>query len=127
MANLNSASGSWILHFAELGSGPASGPPSAVSASAELAMPVPIRKVDPKYPPDLIEQNIQGEVVLYGIVRADGSVDSIQVARTLDPQLDANAKSAFAQWKFQPASKSGGGPIDLEVIAHIPFKIRDDR
>jgi TonB family protein len=126
MANLNSASGSWILHFAELGSGPASGAPPVVSASAELAMPVPIRKVDPKYPPDLIEQNVQGEVVLYAIVRADGSVDSIQVARTLDPQLDANAKSAFAQWKFQPGSKSGA-PIDLEVIAHIPFKIRDDR
>jgi protein TonB len=96
------------------------------SASSELSMPVPVRKVDPKYPPELIEQNVQGEVVLYGIVRADGSVDSIQVARTLDPQLDANAKSAFAQWKFQPASKSGT-PVDLEVIAHIPFKIRDDR
>ncbi len=122
MANLNSASGSWILHFAELGSGQLGMP----SASSELAMPVPIRKVDPKYPPELIEQNVQGEVVLYGIVRADGSVDSIQVARTLDPQLDANAKSAFAQWKFQPGSKAGT-PVDLEVIAHIPFKIRDDR
>lgn len=122
MANINSASGSWILHFAELGSGPG----AALSASADIAMPVPMRKVDPKYPPDLIEQNVQGEVVLYGIVRADGSVDSIQVARSLDPQLDANSKSAFAQWKFQPASKSGT-PVDLEVIAHIPFKIRDDR
>jgi protein TonB len=123
MANINSASGSWILHFAELGGGPAA---VALSASAELAMPVPIRKVDPKYPPDLIEQNVQGEVVLYGVVRADGSVDSIQVARSLDPQLDANAKSAFAQWKFQAGSKSGTS-VDLEVIAHIPFKIRDDR
>lgn len=123
MANINSASGSWILHFAELGGGPAA---VALSASAELAMPVPVRKVDPKYPPDLIEQNVQGEVVLYAIVRADGSVDSIQVARSLDPQLDANAKSAFAQWKFQAGSKSGTS-VDLEVIAHIPFKIRDDR
>jgi TonB family protein len=122
MANISSASGSWILHFAELSSGPGAVP----SVSSELAMPVPVRKVDPKYPPDLIEQNVQGEVVLYGIIRADGSVDSIQVARTLDPQLDANAKSAFAQWKFQPGSKSGT-PVDLEVIAHIPFKIRDDR
>jgi TonB family protein len=118
MANINSASGSWVLHFAELGSGPA--------ASSELAMPVPVRKVDPKFPPELIEQNVQGEIVLYGIVHADGSVDSIQVARGLDPQLDANAKSAFAQWKFQPGSKSGTA-VDLEVIAHIPFKIRDDR
>jgi TonB family protein len=122
MANLNSASGSWILHFAELGSVPGAAP----LASAELAMPVPVRKVDPKYPPDLIEQNVQGEVILYGIVHANGSVDSLQVARSLDPQLDANAKSAFAQWKFQPASKAGT-PVDLEVIAHIPFKIRDDR
>jgi protein TonB len=89
-------------------------------------MPVPVRKVDPKYPPDLIEQNVQGEVILYAIVHANGAVDSIQVARSLDPQLDANAKSAFAQWKFQPASKAGT-PVDLEVIAHIPFKIRDDR
>jgi TonB family protein len=122
MANLNSASGSWILHFAELGSSPVGTP----SPSSELAMPVPIRKVDPKYPPDLIEQNVQGEVILYAVIRADGSVDSIQVARTLDPQLDANAKSAFAQWKFQAGSKAGT-PVDLEVIAHIPFKIRDDR
>ena len=122
MANINSASGSWILHFAELGGAPAAAP----SVSSELAMPVPIRKVDPKFPPDLIEQNVQGEVVLYGVVRADGSVDSIQVARGLEPQLDANAKSAFAQWKFQPGSKSGTA-VDLEVIAHIPFKILDDR
>jgi TonB family protein len=122
MANLNSASGSWILHFAELGSGPVGTP----SASSELAMPVPIRKVDPKYPPDLIEQNVQGEVILYAVIRADGSVDSIQVVHGVDPQLDANAKSAFAQWKFQPGSKAGT-PVDLEVIAYIPFKIRDDR
>jgi TonB family protein len=122
MANLNSASGSWILHFAELGSEPGFTP----ALPADLSMPVPIRKVDPKYPPDLIEQNVQGEVVLYGVIRANGSVDSIQVARSLDPQLDANAKSAFAQWKFIPGSRAGA-PVDLEVIAHIPFKIRDDR
>ena len=122
MANINSASGSWILHFAELGAGPGATP----AIPADLSMPVPMRKVDPKYPPDLIEQNVQGEVILYGIIRADGSVDSIQVVRSVDPQLDTNAKSAFAQWKFHPASKAGA-PVDLEVIAHIPFKIRDDR
>jgi protein TonB len=130
MANLNSSSGSWILHFAELGSSSAAaysaGTAATPSTAADLAMPVPTRKLDPKYPPDLIEQNIQGEVVLYGVVRADGSVNNIQVVRSLDPQLDANAKSAFAQWKFSPASKAGT-PVDLQVIAHIPFKIRDDR
>jgi TonB family protein len=120
MANINSASGSWILNFTELGSN------GTVSAAADLASPVAMRKVDPKYPPELIEQNVQGDVVLYAIIRANGTVDSIQVVRSVDPQLDADAKNAFAQWKFTPASK-GGMPVEIEVIAHIPFKIRDNR
>ena len=91
-----------------------------------LSGPVPETKVDPKYPPELIEQNVQGEVILYAVIRADGSVDGIQLVRGVDAQLDANAKSALAQWKFRPALKNGA-PVDLEAIVHIPFKIRDDR
>ncbi|MGB6496004.1 MAG: TonB family protein [Candidatus Acidiferrum sp.] len=122
MANLNSASGSWILHFSELGSGPA----NALPASTDLTGLAPIRKVDPKYPPDLIDQNIQGEVILYAVIRADGSVDSVQVVRSVDPQLDANAKSALSQWKFRPATK-GGVPVALEAIVHVPFVLPDNR
>jgi len=122
MANLTSASGSWILHFSELNSG-AQGP--AMTAS-ELEGLAPIRKVDPKYPPELIEQNVEGEVVLYAIIRADGSVDGIQLVHGIDPQLDANAKNAFAQWKFRPATK-GGVPVELEAIVHVPFRIPDNR
>ena len=122
MANLNSASGSWILHFSELNSGGQ----GAAMTSSELEGLAPIRKVDPKYPPELIEQNVEGEVVLYAIIRADGSVDSLQLVHSVDPVLDANAKSAFSQWKFRPATK-GGVPIDLEVIAHVPFRIPENR
>ncbi|HXJ04781.1 MAG TPA: TonB family protein [Candidatus Acidoferrum sp.] len=122
MANLTSASGSWILHFSELNSG-GQGP---AMTSSELEGLAPIRKVDPKYPPELIEQNVEGEVILYAIIRADGSVDSIQLVHSVDPVLDANAKSAFSQWKFRPAMK-GGVPVNLEVIAHVPFRIPDNR
>ncbi|MFI5094241.1 MAG: TonB family protein [Candidatus Acidiferrum sp.] len=122
MANLNSASGSWILHFSELGSG-ADGPRDVSSDLTGLA---PIRKVDPKYPPDLIDQNVEGEVVLYAVIRADGSVDSIQLVRSVDPVLDANAKNAFAQWKFRPAMKNGV-PVALEAIVHVPFRLADNR
>jgi TonB family protein len=121
-ANLNSASGSWIMNFSEL-SPNQDGPRSTSSELTGLTL---IRKVDPKYPPELIEQNVQGEVILYAVIRADGSVDSIQLVRGIDPQLDANAKSALSQWKFRPALKAGV-PVDLETIVHIPFKIRDDR
>ena len=122
MANLNSASGSWILHFSELGSGAyRPGDPAA-----DLTGLAPIHKVDPKYPPDLIDQNVEGEVILYAVIRADGSVDSVQVVRSVDPVLDANAKSALSQWKFRPAMKAGV-PIALEAIVHVPFKIADNR
>ncbi len=123
-ANLNSASGSWIMNFSELSSNQ-DGPRTSTSSS-ELTGLALVRKVDPKYPPELIEQNVQGEVILYAVIRSDGSVDSIQLVRGIDPQLDANAKSALSQWKFRPAMKAGV-PVDLEAIVHIPFKIRDDR
>jgi protein TonB len=123
-ANLNSASGSWIMNFSELNSNQDG--PRTSNSSSELTGLALVRKVDPKYPPELIEQNVQGEVILYAVIRSDGSVDSIQLVRGIDPQLDANAKSALSQWKFRPALKAGI-PVDLEAIVHIPFRIRDDR
>jgi len=62
-------------------------------------------------------------VVLYAVIRKDGTVDSIQLVRGVDPVLDANAIDALAQWKFRPAEKSGA-PIDLEAVVHIPFRSR---
>jgi len=116
MPNLNSATGSWILNFSELRTGP--GAPRVLSG--DLSGPVPLKKIDPKYPPTLINEHVEGEVILYAILRSDGSVDSIQLVRGLDEQLDANAMSALSQWKFRPASKQGV-PVELEAIVHIPF------
>jgi outer membrane biosynthesis protein TonB len=49
-------------------------------------------------------------------------VDSIQLVKGVDPQLDGNAMRALAQWKFHPALRNGE-PIDLEAIVHIPFRL----
>jgi TonB family protein len=121
MPNLTSASGSWVLNFAELKE---TAPGSYVNpGTADLAGPVPLRKVDPKYPPELRTSHVDGEVVLYAIIRKDGSVDSIQLVHSVDPHLDANAMEALAQWKFSPAEKHGE-PVDLEAVVHIPFRSR---
>jgi len=115
MPNLSSATGSWIINVSEIRSAPR-GPASP----GELAEPAPLRKVDPKYPPTLIAEHVEGEVILYAIIRRDGSVDSIQVVKRLDDLLDANSVRALAQWKFRPAERNGE-PVDLEAIVHIPF------
>jgi TonB family protein len=126
MPNLSSATGSWILKFAELdeNSNSASHAQTGASAAAHssaLSGPQALRKVDPQYPPEEIKAHVEGEVILYAIIREDGSVDSIQVARPLDPVLDKSAMDALAEWKFTPAQRNGV-PVALEAIIHIPFR-----
>jgi TonB family protein len=115
MPNLNSVTGSWLIHFSELHLA------DYRRRSGNVSAPVPLRKIDPKYPQTLMQDHVEGEVILYGVIRKDGSVDSIQVVRGIDDQLDANAVSAFAQWKFEPATKEEQ-PVDLEAIVYIPFR-----
>ena len=95
---------------------------SAPTLSARnVNAPVPVLKVDPKYPQTLIEEHVEGEVILYGVIRPDGTVDSIQLVRGIDEQLDANSIAAFSQWKFEPGTREGQ-PVPLEAIVHIPFR-----
>ncbi len=120
MPNLNSATGSWIIHFSELHAD------AAHRTASNVTSPVPVHKVDPKYPQSTVIEHIEGEVILYGVIRRDGSVESIQKVRGIDDVLDANSIEAFAQWKFQPATRDGE-PVDVEAIVHIPFKAPERR
>jgi TonB family protein len=119
MPNLNSSTGSWILNFSELRNN------ASRYATGDLSGPLPLKKVDPKYPPTAIVERVQGEVVLYAVIRRDGSVGNIQLVRGIDRQLDANAISALGQWKFRPASKQGAA-VELEAIVHIPFRLPEN-
>jgi TonB family protein len=119
MPNLTSFSGSWIVKFAEL----QDGNPPYHHEEGQLSGPTPETKVDPKYPQQLIKERVDGEVVLYAIVRKDGTVDSIQTIRSLDPALDKNAMDALSRWVFRPGTRDGK-PVDCELIIHIPFRFR---
>jgi len=117
MPNLASVTGSWMLSFVEMGADSIPGQPP----DRDLTGPVPMRKVDPKYPPALARARVEGEVVLYAVIRRDGTVDSIQLVKSLDPQLDENAMLALSRWRFRPAERSGNA-VELEAIVHIPFR-----
>jgi protein TonB len=67
---------------------------------------------------------VDGEVVLYAIIRKNGTVDNIQVVHSIDSQLDRYAMEALSRWEFRPALRDGQ-PVDLEAIVHIPFHFRD--
>jgi protein TonB len=116
MPNLTSAQGSWVMNFAELDS---DGKPAPQREG--LSGPVPLHKVDPKYPPDMVNSHVEGEVILYAIIRVDGSVDSVQLVRGVDPELDRNAMEALSRWKFRPALRNNQ-PVELEALVRIPFR-----
>jgi TonB family protein len=118
MPNLNSAGGSWVVHFAEAKSDFARD--GSVSA-ADISQPTATRKVDPAYPLQLMRENVAGTVILYAVIHADGTVGNVRVLRGVDERLDRFASDAVAQWKFEPATKNGV-PVDVEATFEIPFR-----
>jgi TonB family protein len=111
MPNLNSAGGSWVIHFAERNE----------TDKGDLSAPQAIAIADPGYPLELMKQNIHGTVTLYAVIRSDGSVGNVRVLRSVDDQLDKYASDALARWHFRPATKNGA-PVDLEAVVTIPFR-----
>jgi TonB family protein len=114
MPNLTSATGSWIIRFAEL---------KQSDDKAALTAPVAMTKVDPAYPPDVLRDRIEGTVTLYAIIRSDGRVDDIRVLDSLDSRLDENAVQALSRWRFRPGIKNGE-PVAVEAVVQIPFRMR---
>jgi protein TonB len=121
MPNLTSQTGSWVLRFAEMSEARNTAPGGAAD-SYPLAAPVPLKKVDPKYPSDLRRMGVEGTVSLYGIIHEDGSVDHVQVVQGLHNELDQNAIEAFKRWRFAPGYKNGAA-VALEVVIEIPFRL----
>jgi TonB family protein len=114
MPNLNSAGGSWVIRFAEINQG-------ATADSAGLSAPTATRKVDPAYPLQLMRENVEGTVIVYAVIHADGSVGAVRVLRGIDDRIDPFARQAISQWKFRPATKHGA-PVDVEATFLIPFR-----
>ena len=122
MPNLNSAGGSWVVHFAE--AKPESSPRAQNAPAEDLSQPMATRTVDPAYPLELMRENVAGTVILYALIRADGSVGKVSVLRGVDERLNRFAREAVSQWRFQPARKNGV-PVDVEATFQIPFRPRE--
>jgi TonB family protein len=115
MPNLNSAGGSWVMHFAEQREDEKKG---------DLVAPVATRTADPEYPLELMKQNVRGTVILAAVINEDGSVGEVRVLNSIDDRLDEYASSALARWRFLPALKNGS-PVALQAVVMIPFRPRE--
>lgn len=88
-----------------------------------VTSPTVLSRVDPEYSEDARRARHQGTVVLEAIVRRDGSVEILGVAKGLGYGLDENAIAALSQWTFSPGKKNGQ-PVDVRLSIEVNFTLR---
>lgn len=77
----------------------------------------------PAFPEQAAARGAQGAVVLYGTVKADGTVADITTLESPDHDLEAAAVEAWKTWKYQPM-KLNGQPVDCRELYVFQFELR---
>lgn len=88
-----------------------------------VTIPSVTYKVNPEYTPEAKAAKIQGTVTLTLVVNTLGRADDLQVTKSLDPGLDANAVGALSQWLFKPGTKDGQA-VDVGVTIEVNFRLQ---
>ena len=98
--------------------------PMAAESTADMP-PVPINPVSPMiYPPSLLEQGIEGRVLLRLYVDVQGKLlgDSTRVAESSGyPALDSAAVQGAASLRFSPAMRRGR-PVAAPFLQPVHFR-----
>lgn len=77
-----------------------------------------------RYPVDALERGVEGKVFVKFIITKDGSIDNVTVARSVDPDLDAEAVRVVKLLpKFTPG-KQNGNAVNVFYSVPISFQIK---
>jgi homoserine O-acetyltransferase/O-succinyltransferase len=77
----------------------------------------------PSYTDYARSHHISGDVLLWAIVWADGSVKAIRVQRGVEPSLDQSAVETVRTWRFEPAMKDGQ-PVAVQLNIEVTFRLQ---
>jgi len=88
--------------------------------------PRAISAPDPKYPEKARHDKIQGTVLLWLEVGADGKPSNFKVTRGVGHGLDEEAIDAVKQWKFEPATLNGK-PVPVMINVEVNFRLAGKR
>ena len=78
-----------------------------------------------KYPVLCRENKIQGRVVISFTIDTDGTITDAEVARSVDPLLDAEALRAISQMPAWTPGKIGGKNVKVRYSVPINFRLND--
>jgi len=94
----------------------------AVRVGGNIKAPVKIKDVRPVYPPVAQQARVSGMVIVEARIGADGSVEAVQVLRSI-PLLDEAALEAVRQWKFTPTLLNGV-PVPVMMTMTVNFTLQ---
>jgi TonB family protein len=100
---------------------PAPGP-GVYRVGGGVSAPQILERFEPSYTEEARAARIQGSVLLYVEVQADGTAGQIKVLRSLDVGLDQKAVEAVGTWKFKPGMKDGQ-PVSVQATIEVNFRL----
>lgn len=74
------------------------------------------------YPRNAYKNNIQGSVVVRFVVEKNGEIGEIEVVRSVDPELDAEAIRVIKKLKVWVPAYKDGKPVRVEYL--FPFNFQ---
>jgi TonB family protein len=105
------------------GSGGGIGSGVGTGIMTNCRMPEILAQPLPDYTEEARKARVEGTVVLTGVVRRDGTMDQIKVARGLGYGLDDSAiRTVMSKWRFRPAT-CNGQPTDYPATIEAGFHI----
>ncbi len=94
------------------------------SVANGVLAPVPEEKPFPAATEESRKAGVKGVMELRGIVRKDGSIDSVRIVRGLGHGLDESAiRTISTDWKFRPG-RLNGSPVDVPADIEIRFVVK---
>jgi TonB family protein len=90
-----------------------------------VSLPVVVKRVNPDYTSEAMQQQIEGIVTLTSVVRQDGHVTDVKVKQSLDSVygLDQKAVEALRQWEFKPGTKDNE-PVAVQIDVQMKFTLK---
>jgi len=74
------------------------------------------------YPPNAYKKGIQGIVILKFLIEKDGRIKEIEVVKSVNPDLDAEAIRVLKKLKIRIPGYKDGKPINFEYKFPFNFK-----
>ena len=79
-----------------------------------------------KYPASAVKAKKQGRVIVTFIVQKDGSVTHAKIAKSIDPELDAEAlRVVKGMPKWTPGTQNGK-PVNVKYSVPVKFSLQKD-